>query len=210
MSFNLEEIDTCPAYGWVVGVGSDILIRKLKNGAERRNDETDIALHTFVLPMVNIDDEEYAESLKSAYLACRTSLYPFLAKDYTDYRHGFASNDYAPMQFAVGDGSTALFQLKKRYGFGSRSWDRDISKPQAGHKVYANGIDTGLTASLETGIVDFGGSPPANGVILTWTGEFRVPVRFDSFEMKATIDSRKRAGEYAVSCNCSLVEVPFE
>jgi uncharacterized protein (TIGR02217 family) len=209
MSFNLEEIDTCPAYGWVKGVGSDILLRTKKNYSERRNDDTDLARHTFVLPMVNVEDEEYAERLNSAFLASRTILYPFLAKDYTDYRHGFASNNYAPMRFGVGDGVTTVFQLQKRYTFGSRTWDREITKPVAGALFYVDGVLTAATLDLATGLVTFAGAPTA-GKVLTWAGEFRVPVRFAEFEMQASIDNRLADGAYAINCTAKLIEVFHE
>jgi len=131
----------------------------------------------------------------------------FLCKDQGDFRHGFAPS-YAPMPFGVGDGTTSIFQLSKTYSFGSATYVRPLTKPKAGHVIYLDGTPDLETANLLTGIVDFGSSPPGDGVILTWTGEFRVPVRFSDFYLPSTIDNRfGSGGKFATNGTCTLEEV---
>jgi len=42
---------------------------------------------------------------------------------------------------------------------------------------------------------------------LTWSGEFRVPVRFASDILSVSIDSRRGNGEYAINGSVELIEV---
>lgn len=210
MTFYATEIDTCPAYGWQGGPNVDILIRQLRNRHERRNDRSGLALHTFTLPFQNIKDPVYLEEIKAAFLALGGPHHSFLTKDYGDYRHGFARDDYAPMPFGVGDGVTNLFQLSKTYTFGSAEFIRDITKPVAGHVVYVDGVNYGDVADSLTGLVDFGSNAPAPGAVLSWAGEFRVPVRFADFYLPSTIDNRFGSGQKAINGSCTLQEVPGE
>lgn len=212
MTFIAAELDACPSYGWTGGPNIDILIRTLANKHERRNDESDIVLHSYTLPFAAVPDTDYLEYIKSAYLALRGPHKTFLTKDYGDFRHGFASNNQAPMPFGEGDGAETEFQLSKTYTFGpadEASWTRDITKPlAAGLVVRVNGTITAVTLDPLTGIVTFAAAP-ADNAILTWEGEFRVPVRFADFYLPSTIDTKFSTGEFAISGSCSLIEVPF-
>jgi uncharacterized protein (TIGR02217 family) len=86
----------------------------------------------------------------------------------------------------TGDGVTAAFQLRKRYGAAFAPYDRPILKPVAGTVLVAvNGVVKllGSDADLETttGIVTFRPSAiPAAGQSITAGFEFDVPVRFDT------------------------------
>lgn len=206
MTFYAQEIEACPAYGWQGGPNIDVLIRTLQNRHERRNRRGALVMHTFTLPFQNIRDPAYLQYIKSAYMAMGGPHHSFLVKDYSDFQHGFGP-EFEPMQFGIGDGTTTVFQLTKTYSFGSASYERDITKPLAGHKVFVDGVDFGDMASLTTGEVDFGSSPPADGQVLTWSGEFRVPVRFADFYLPATIDNRFGNGQKAMNGSCTLQEV---
>lgn len=76
---------------------------------------------------------------------------------------------------------TSQYQLKKRYtSFGVDSY-KPIYKPVEPIEVYVNGTlqTSGVTIDYTRGLVTFS-SPPASGDALRWSGEFDLPVRFDS------------------------------
>lgn len=192
------EIDVCPAYGWQGGPVSDVLIRMLRNRHERRNKRGDLMQHSYTLPFQNIRAEEYFEDIKNAFMAMGGPTDSFLANDYWD-------NTATESPFGEGDGVETSFFLSKRYPFGSAFYDRPITKPVSGATIFVNGVVTVASVNTLTGEVVFG-APPANGADLTWTGEFRVPVRFADFSLLPSIDTRSR-GDFVMNGSCSLIEV---
>lgn len=209
----LEEIDTCPAFGWESGPAVDVLIRSLRNKHERRMWIDGVIPTNFTLQFVNIKDPDYLEEIIQFYRAMVGPLHTFLAKDYLDYRHGFAATGYAPMQFAVGDSSVSTYQLTKTYRKGSASFVRPITKPIVAAVddipalvVYVNGVaDPSAVVDPLTGWVEFGTGGVADGDLLTWTGEYRVPVRFANFSMPSSVNGRS-GEDLAVTGSCQLTE----
>lgn len=57
-----------------------------------------------------------------------------------------------------------------------------------------------------TGLVTFS-IAPGLGVIGTWSGEFRVPVRFNSDTLNTTIDSKTGTGSFILNGSVDLIEV---
>jgi len=108
---------------------------------------------------------------------------PFRFKDWGD----FQADDTL---FGVGDGSGAAFQLSKTYDPsqillgtpGSFTYTREIYLPATTPAIKVNGVTqtptTHYTISA-TGLVTFV-TPPPSGHAVTWTGEFDIPVRFDT------------------------------
>lgn len=219
MSFYPIEIDTCPAYGWEAGPNVDIDIKTLRNKHERRNWVDANELMSFSLNFRNIPSVRYLREVLSFFRVMHGPHRSFLAKDYGDFRHGFEAND-DPMPFATGDGETAEFQLTKTYvagedvlGDDAPTYVRDITKPVAGTvTIYVNGVAVDADVDSLTGMVSFStADTPAEGDIVAWTGEFRVCVRFATFYLPSTFDSRRLDDEdYVVNGSCSLVEVPGE
>lgn len=217
MTFYALELDTCPAYGWEGGPNADILIQALRNKHERRNWLDGQLLHTFTLRFQNLRSSEHLEEVKTMFMVMHGPHHTFLCKDYNDFRHGFKADNYAPMPFAVGDGTTTHFQLTKTYsktvGDVSASFVRDITKPVVDENlvIYVNDVTSeDATVDPLTGDVDFGSNPPPDDAVISWVGEFRCCVRFASFYLPATIDDRFADGEHAVNGSCSLQEVPGE
>lgn len=192
------EMDVCPAYGWQGGPVSDVLIRMLRNRHERRNKRGDLMQHTYTLPFQNILAEEYFEDIKNAFMAMGGPTDSFLANDYWD-------NTATLSPFGTGNGVETSFFLSKRYPFGSAFYDRPITKPVSGAVIRVNGVVTAASVNTLTGEVVFG-APPANASVLTWSGGFRVPVRFADFSLLPSIDTRSR-GEFVMNGSCSLIEV---
>lgn len=67
------------------------------------------------------------------------------------------------------------------------------------------GVLTGAAIDTTAGTVTFAAAP-ANGAVLTWTGEFRVQVRFDMDYLPFSIDDIGNDG-FANNGSVDLIEV---
>lgn len=117
----------------------------------------------------------------------RGRLYGFRWRDRLDWKSCAPSATPAAgdQQIGVGDGTTRLFQLAKRYGGLHAPYVRPIAKPVAGSVLI--GIDgvvqaqpAAASCDHATGLVSFApGHAPASGALVTAGFAFDVPVRFD-------------------------------
>jgi uncharacterized protein (TIGR02217 family) len=152
----------------------DIEIVTTDGGNEVRNARVSQSLLRFEIsfPTSERDDAVFLE-VRNAYRATRGGLHSFKFKDWSDYQ---ATDE----QFGTGDGSTTVFSLVKTYAFGSAEHERRIYNPVSPVALKGNGvtIGAGYSVNYATGVVTFTVAPLA-AVVLTWTGEFDVPVRFD-------------------------------
>lgn len=105
----------------------------------------------------------------------------FRFKDWGDY-------ELTAEQIGTGDTTTTVFPITKTYTSGAQTYVRRIFKPVSGIQVFVNGvlqtITTHYTIDLTTGIITFVSAPAA--VPITVTGEFDVPVRFDTDVLAAS------------------------
>jgi uncharacterized protein (TIGR02217 family) len=102
--------------------------------------------------------------------------------------NGFRFKDWADYEVESGEGVFTLltattFQMWKRYTSGSTSYDRKIQKPVSGTVTVTGG--SGVTVDYTTGIVTVSSGTPTS-----WVGEFDVPARFDTDQMRGTIIDR--------------------
>jgi len=108
------------------------------------------------------------------------SLYPFRFKDWSDY---IATNEV----FGTGDGTKTAFQLTVTYDpqlillgtQGSFFYVRSITLLASTPVIKINNVVTSAYTISSSGLVTFT-TAPATSAQLTWSGEFDVPVRFDS------------------------------
>lgn len=115
----------------------------------------------------------------------RGKLYAFRWKDFADFKSCSASAAITATDQVIGTGDsvTAVFQLIKKYGTGTRNYVRVINVPVLGTvRIAVNGaVTTQFAANVQTGVVTFNaGSIPSAGAVVTAGYEFDVPVRFDS------------------------------
>ena len=115
----------------------------------------------------------------------RGKLYAFRWKDHADFKSCAASASISAIDqiIGTGDGTTTSFQLSKKYGSGTRAYQRDINAPVVGTILIAvNGaLSTQYTLNSSTGIITFNlANIPAIGAVITSGFEFDVPVRFDT------------------------------
>lgn len=134
---------------------------------------------------------EYSDlaALKEFYIARDGALHSFRFRDHLDYRSpakgqhpdmGGDNISSTDQLVAVGDGQTKVFQLLKRYTSGPTTRTRSITKPVVSTVVVAlDGVQqsSGFSVDGSTGRLSFN-SAPANGVQITWGGEFDVHCRF--------------------------------
>jgi uncharacterized protein (TIGR02217 family) len=99
------------------------------------------------------------------------------------------------VNIGTGDGSTATFQLVKKYASGLEVYVRNITLPISGTILIAvagttKTETTHYTINYSTGVVTFtGGNIPALGAAVTWGGQFNVMVRFELDDLPISIDS---------------------
>lgn len=191
------ELNVCPAFGWMGGPNFETLIKGLRNGHERRRPVWGTVKHNYSLPFQNIDNDVYLSDLKSLFLAAWGQTHSFLAKDYTDF-------EVEGSVFGAGDGVQSSFDLIKQYTVGQASYSRRILFP-IDPVFFVNGVQASATFDPLTQRVVFSSPPPALST-LTWTGEFRVLVRFASDSFPMSIENRSNAG-YTISGSVDLVEV---
>jgi uncharacterized protein (TIGR02217 family) len=166
-------------------------VAELSGGNESRNGAWNLPRHRFEVDLQNRSEVEF-EAVKSLFLIARGRLHGFRFRDQTDCS---ATATVGLLGTGVGSG-VAAYQMYKRYTAGSNTFDRKILKPVSGSiSVFKNGTPQTIvvsapgagqcTVDTTTGIVTFGGSAPTGVDVLTWSGDFDVPVRFDLDAMQA-------------------------
>lgn len=118
----------------------------------------------------------------------RGMLTGFRWRDRTDFKSCAPADTPSALDqiIGIGDGVTAAFQLKKRYGAAFAPYDRPILKPVAGTVLLAvNGsaklLGTHADLDATSGLISFRPSfIPAAGETVSAGFEFDVPVRFDT------------------------------
>lgn len=138
-----------------------------------------------------IKDTASFQVIKNLFMAVRGKAIGFRFKDWTDYQ--LIDEPATP----VADGTNRVFKLQKTYTSGALSYTRRVFKPTYDADVTEgtdplvvknNGVVVPRGAGVSqvdvdftTGKLTFGTSVvPAAGHIITVTGEFDLPVRFDT------------------------------
>jgi uncharacterized protein (TIGR02217 family) len=133
-----------------------------------------------------IQEKADYQALIAFYYARRGKAYGFRFRDFSDYSVEDAI-------IGTGDGANRVFRLTKTYEpGGALPYVRVITHPviDDNFEVKANGVtvDPSTYSVEDFGVLRFHvGQAPANGVIVTWTGLFDVPVRFDVDEFQLTV-----------------------
>lgn len=197
MAFIEERLLDCVSYG--TQGGPTWLTRKvgLKNGIIRRNPMRSRPLYRFNIVYRNLNPSSHAEVI-DAFNACFGGAHSFRLKDWADFE---ASNEQLS---ALSTGSPQTLQLRKLYTFGGQTVARPIRKPVTGTvTMRRNGVPFSPTSiDYTTGLVTF---TQAAGGVITWSGEFDVPVMFEDDELSFSGDDKGVDGLFLTS-DVSLME----
>jgi uncharacterized protein (TIGR02217 family) len=153
----------------------DVEIVRTDGGSEVRNNRWSQPLLRFELSFpVSARDNAVFLEVRAAYRVCRGQLHSFKFRDWSDYQ----ATDQI---FGTGDGAETEFALYKNYSFGSETYSRRIYQPTSPIAIKNDGVTvgSGYTVNYLTGVVTFDVAP-AEDDVLTWTGTFDIPVRFDT------------------------------
>lgn len=174
------------AFGATGGPGYNTDVITVKSGKERRNANWAMGRCSWDVS-TGLKNQADLDKLIAFFRARLGKAYAFRFKDWTDFK--------MPRQaIGSGDGETTDFQLRKAYvDDGAYQVLRPITKPVAGTvKVWLGGVLQvgGWSCDHLTGIVSFA-APPAVGVAVEASCEFDIPARFDTDQMKASIESHQ-------------------
>jgi uncharacterized protein (TIGR02217 family) len=158
------------------------------SGAESRNADWAYPRHRWDVS-TGIKSQEDFEKVRAHFMSVRGRLHGFRFKDWSDYT-AQATGD---LRGAVQGITTTTFQLVKRYASGAQFVNRLIRKPIAqGFQLFDNTtlltLTTDYTINTTTGIVTT--VVPRTAANLSWSGEFDVPCRYDTDELRGAIVSR--------------------
>lgn len=194
--FNETRLLDCVAYGSVFGQEFSTNIKTLRSGVERRNVNWSMPLGRYTVVYQALKPEDHV-AVRGAHMACLGSAIPFRFKDWTDYR---AEGEV----IGTGTGAEQTLQLTKAYPFGPISLQRIIKKPVVG-TVTLFADDAAIAASIDftTGLATF---TAPDGSVITWSGEFDVPVRFESDRLDVDPVARY-SDDFALTADVDLVEV---
>lgn len=197
MAFIETRLLDCVSYG--TQGGPTWLTRKidLKSGVIRRNAMRSRPLYRFSLAYNNLDPDGHAAVI-DAFNACLGGVHSFRLKDWSDF------TATAEQLSALSTGAPQTLQLRKLYTFGSQTVARPIRKPITGSvTMYRDGVPFVPTSiNYTTGMVTF--TQTAGGVI-TWSGQFDVPVMFEDDSLSFSIENRGAKGLFLTS-DVSLIE----
>lgn len=163
------------------GPGFATIVQPTASGHEVRVARQSQAVHRLSL-IKALQTPAEAKALKSFALERRGALHSFKVKDFADYTSA-ADGESAPtvidQVIGTGDGTTANFQLVKRYGIsGPSEYTRTIQLPISGTVVCAiAGTPTASFTVNGEGVVTFA-SAPSLGQLVTAGFQFHIPVRF--------------------------------
>lgn len=131
-----------------------------------------------------INTQEQLQELIAFFRLCKGRAVGFRFKDFSDYT---AQNQL----IGIGDGVQKDFQLVKEYHAEIKSEKREITKPVEGTViVLVNDQGVNYICNHDTGTIHFE-TPPEVGHKIAASFEFDIPVRFDTDQLFASLDTYK-------------------
>lgn len=158
-------------------------IKQMRSGFESRLSEWAEPLRPLnvVFKMLTPDDRA---ALEDAFLVCKGRAIGFRFRDPLNYK---CEN----MFLGIADGTEQVFQLKRTSRF-KISAAYPIKKPVLQTvKIFANGNEISADVDDKTGLVTV---IAPNNHVLTWSGEYDTPVRFDSDKLLWTYNFKTSKG----------------
>ena len=185
------------AFSAIGGPGFNTSVVTLASGYESRNINWSASRYGYDLA-IPVRTQTEVDTINAFFRNANGKAHGFRFKDWADYAASLAPTITL---------TTKTFQLQKTYVTGSLTSNRIITKPVASSlEVFVNAVKvtSGYTVNSATGIITFT-DVPAGAV--TWSGEFDVPVRFDTDSLQwRVIDKGSDSLLYQVE-QLPLVEV---
>lgn len=175
----------CPSYGFRSRPDYLVKIISRESGIEKRSLKWSKPLHFYEGFQIGPRQEEDAYAMLEFYHSMNGTASRFRFIDYADYKTVAPSVAISPIDQPLQLVSTGVYQLIKRYDYGSNITDRPIIHPKGSTIRISNnsGVEQASstwTINEDTGRLTvtggFSGTPAA------WGGEFYVPCRFMSLE----------------------------
>lgn len=167
-------------------------IVRTDGGYEVRNARHSQALYEYdiSLPPGEFDDAWITE-LEDMFKASRGGLYPFRFRDW-DSRNSTLQDEV----IGTGDGADTTFQITRTVTVGGVSAVRNITRPVSTITVMKDGVvqTSGVSVNYSTGLVTFT-SAPALGVVISVSGIYDIPVRFDQVYEATALTQWLKHGE---------------
>jgi uncharacterized protein (TIGR02217 family) len=188
-TFHEVRLPDCIEVGARGGPGFLTSVSSLYSGKEQRNGLWEVDRGEWDISY-GIQTRDDALAVRDFFMARRGKLYGFRFKDWTNYRTE-GTTQHPTLE--VADQSETEFQLYYRYqDTGNFIYEKRIYKPVAATiQMYVDGVaNAGFTVDDTTGRVTFT-TPPDYGADITWTGEFDVPVRFDTDRLDIVINTHE-------------------
>lgn len=188
------------AYGAIGGPGFSTGVAVMASGREARNGNWQYPRHSWDVSH-SIKSHADFEVLRAFFMAAKGRLHGWRFKDWADFA-------CAETEGVVAEITSTTFQLQKKYVSGAQVSLREIQKPVSGTvAVFVSGSPATFSVDATTGIVTIAAAPDAADV--TWSGEFDVPMRFDTDELRGSLVSRNpRDGILHSWESIPIIEVP--
>jgi uncharacterized protein (TIGR02217 family) len=172
------------AYGASGGASFTTMVVRTESGAEQRTAMWSYPLHQWDVSQGVKSATDFA-AVRGFFLAAKGRLHGWRFKDWSDYTASHTGDEKGIVTALT----ATTFQAWKRYTSGSNTQDRKIVKPVTSTmEIKVSGIVTAFTVDTTTGIVTIATAPAAANV--TWSGEFDVPMRFDTDKLDARLIGR--------------------
>lgn len=182
------------AYGSKGGPSFKTNVFTLSSGHEHRNIQWSTPKHMYDVAY-GVRSQAKLYSLIEYFHAVAGMAYGFRFKDYGDFKScapGENVNDEdQPMESFSGESTDTQFKLVKVYTKGAFTRTRRIYKPVDGTILVAvDGVvkveDTDYAIDYTTGLLTFSSTQTTS--LVTWGGEFDVPVRFEQDDLPVSYE----------------------
>lgn len=190
MTFHEDQFPPNISFGATGGPAFNTEVVTVRSGREQRNRNWSEMRHRYDVSQ-GVKSEADFEVIRAHFLAMGGKADGFRFKDWADHHASITDGHVVAL-------SSTTFQLVKRYSHGSTNVDREITKPiAAGFTVTVSGSPAAFSLDSATGILTIVAAPSASNV--RWSGEFDVPVRYDTDELQASITNKHPTGHFWIS-----------
>ena len=190
-----ERLLDCVSYGTVYGERFSTDVQTMRNKQESRNANWSQSQFSAQIIFAALEEKDRAKVMK-VFRTCRGRAIGFRLKNWVDYK-------IADEPIGIGTGASQDLQLKITYKIGTYKTEKNIHKPiYSKLEILADGLPVAFVLS-SSGVVTFTADA---GAVITWSGEYDIPVRFDVDDIMWSVDN-KSAGGFVMGTDIPIVEI---